>query len=117
MKRKGGSEAPRGPSSTGPSSAVHPRDLLLAVSVVRPTPRPRRTGSWCLDVTLAEGDSEAWVYRRDPRIRVPWPQAVLSTADGVPYLAPELQLLFKSKDAQQPAGPSRSSRPERDYAL
>jgi len=62
--------------------------------------RRRPTGPWCLDVTLAEGDGEAWVYRRDGRIRIPWVQAVLSTADGVPYLAPELQLLFKSKDVR-----------------
>jgi hypothetical protein len=28
----------------------------------------------------------------------PWETAVLRTRSGVPYLAPELQLLFKSKD-------------------
>jgi hypothetical protein len=60
--------------------------------------RRHPTGPWCLDVTIAEGDSEAWVYRRDPRIRIQWGQAVLRTTGGVPYLAPELQLLFKSKD-------------------
>ncbi len=29
-----------------------------------------------------------------------WPEAVLITIRGVPYLAPELQLLFKSEDAR-----------------
>lgn len=63
--------------------------------------RRGRTSPWCLDVTLAEGDSSAWVYRRDPRVRIPWGQAVLRTAESVPYLAPELQLLFKSKDVRR----------------
>lgn len=58
-------------------------------------------GPWCLDVTISEGDRDFWVYRRDQRIRVPWADAVLRTADDVPYLAPELQLLFKSKDRRE----------------
>ncbi len=52
---------------------------------------------WSLDVTIGEGDEESWIFRRDPRVRVPWAEAVLTSAD-VPYLAPELQLLFKSRD-------------------
>ena len=55
-------------------------------------------GPWQLDVTIGEGDEERWIYRRDPRIWLPWSQAVLRTASGVPYLAPELQLLFKAKN-------------------
>ena len=31
-------------------------------------------------------------------MRVPWADAVLRSTDGVPYLAPELQLLFKSRE-------------------
>lgn len=53
---------------------------------------------WCLDITISEGDRECWVYRRDPTLRVPWEDAVLRNARGIPYLAPELQLLFKSKN-------------------
>ena len=60
--------------------------------------RPHPNGAWSLDVTISEGDSEAWVYRRDSRVRLPWREAVLRTAEDVPYLAPELQLLFKSQD-------------------
>jgi hypothetical protein len=51
---------------------------------------------WSLDVTVGDGDVRQWVYRRDPTIQVPWSEAVLHSASGVPYLAPELQLLFKS---------------------
>jgi hypothetical protein len=54
--------------------------------------------SWCVDLTIGDGDAHAWVYRRDPSLRLAWDDTVLWTADGVPYLAPDLQLLFKSKD-------------------
>jgi hypothetical protein len=47
--------------------------------------------------TSGAGDDDAWAYRRDPRITRPWDDAVLRSPDGVPYLAPELQLLFKSR--------------------
>lgn len=53
---------------------------------------------WMLDVTVGEGDDAEWAYRRDRRVRAPWPDAVLTSPAGVPYLAPELQLLFKSTD-------------------
>jgi hypothetical protein len=58
----------------------------------------RRTvgAAWEVDVTVSEGDGSCWIYRRNTRIRRPWGAAVLRTAEGIPYLAPELQLLFKS---------------------
>lgn len=54
--------------------------------------------SWVLDLTVSDGDDTHWVFRRDRSLRVPWEQAVLRSALGVPYLAPELQLLFKYKN-------------------
>jgi hypothetical protein len=59
--------------------------------------RPRPDGPWRIDVTIGEGDEQEWIYRRDPAVRVPWADAGLWVGD-VPYLAPELQLLFKSKN-------------------
>jgi len=53
---------------------------------------------WCLDLTVSDGDDADWSFRRDPTLRVPWAVAVLKTRDGVPYLSPELQLLFKARD-------------------
>jgi hypothetical protein len=55
---------------------------------------------WCLDVTISDGDQECWIYRRDPTLRVPWGEAVFRNERGIPYLAPELQLLFKSTDSR-----------------
>lgn len=60
--------------------------------------RRDREEPWCLDLTIGDGDSKDWTYRRDPRLRVEWSEAVLEGPGGIPYLAPELQLLFKSKD-------------------
>jgi hypothetical protein len=59
----------------------------------------RRGGTeyWRLDLTIGEGSDTAWIYRRDPGIQVPWDLAVLHNLVGVPYLAPELQLLYKSE--------------------
>jgi len=55
---------------------------------------------WALDVLIGEGSSTEWVFRRDYSVRRPWQEAVLATNDGMPYLAPEIQLLFKSKQVR-----------------
>jgi len=59
--------------------------------------RPGAEAPWALDVTVGEGDATHWIYRRDPRLRVPWAEAIRQSGSGVPYLAPDLQLLFKAK--------------------
>lgn len=47
-------------------------------------------------MTIGEVSKSNWIYRRDPSVQRPG-MAVLRTTDGIPYQAPELQLLFKSK--------------------
>ncbi len=56
----------------------------------------RRGGVYRVDVFREPGEAE-WVYRRDRSVRVPWAEAVLAGPDGVPYLAPQLVLLFKAR--------------------
>ncbi|MEP6871632.1 MAG: amino acid transporter [Anaerolineaceae bacterium] len=51
---------------------------------------------WRFQLMLNESEGDDWLYRRDPRIRralgtLVWPR------DGISYLAPEVQLLFKAK--------------------
>ncbi|MET0386857.1 MAG: hypothetical protein ABW321_12900 [Polyangiales bacterium] len=58
--------------------------------------RERASNHWVIDLTLGAGDDTRWIYRRDPAIHRPWAEAVLTSATGIPYLAPDLQLLFKS---------------------
>lgn len=55
-------------------------------------------GPWRADVPIGDGNVTEWVYRRDRTIRLPWSEAVLTTNNGVPYLAPDVALLFKSKN-------------------
>ena len=59
--------------------------------------RPAVGEPWVLDLTIGEGSEQRWIYRRDPSVELPWDLAVQWTGEGIPYLAPELQLLFKSK--------------------
>ena len=47
-------------------------------------------------------------YRRDPSITLPLDEAIMRTADGIPYVAPHLQLLYKAKHARR--------RDEEDFA-
>jgi hypothetical protein len=56
-----------------------------------------RAGRWRLDAFREPWDGETWVFRRDPRIRRPLSEAIEVNPDGIPYLAPEIVLLFKSK--------------------
>jgi len=58
--------------------------------------RPNGGAAWRLDIVVGSGTDERWVFRRDERISRLWEDTVLWTAERVPYLAPELQLLFKS---------------------
>ena len=55
------------------------------------------SSSWRFDLAVSDGNDTEWVYRRDRKVRREWDAAVLRTGDGVPYLAPEIQLLFKSR--------------------
>jgi len=58
--------------------------------------RPGEGEPWRLAFVLDTHDADTWVYRRDPRVRRPLHDLVWQE-DGVPYLVPEVQLLFKSK--------------------
>jgi hypothetical protein len=53
---------------------------------------------WAFDLNVGRGSEEQWIYRLDALVTRLWDTAVLRTRSGVPYLAPDLQLLFKSKD-------------------
>lgn len=57
----------------------------------------RRSGAdpWEYDVVLTDTTDETWVYRRDGRVRGPLSEA-LWERDGVSYLRPEVQLLYKA---------------------
>src|ERR1700761_1172870 len=54
--------------------------------------RPAGTGEWALELMLDDGDEDFWIYRRDPSIRMALPTAIRKNAQGISYLAPEIQL-------------------------
>lgn len=51
-----------------------------------------------IDFLFSEITPSLWWYRRDAKIMRAAERMSLSTPDGIPYLAPELVLLFKSKN-------------------
>ena len=70
--------------------------------------RDKATGKWRLDIFREPHDGDVWVCRRDSRIRRPYPEIIEFTSDGIPYLIPEIVLLFKAKD--------RRDKDEADFA-
>ena len=68
---------------------------------------PEANSVWCrraaerafrFEVLLdASGENGDWIFRRDPRVRLPRDEIVLHTPDACPYLRPEIQLLYKAK--------------------
>jgi hypothetical protein len=58
-------------------------------------------GPWQLQFLLAERDGDTWWFRRDPGIRLPIAEIGLRSPSGIPYLRPELTLLFKSRDPRE----------------
>ena len=43
---------------------------------------------------------DVWVFRRDDRITLPLADVGFTTTDGLPVVVPEVQLLFKAKQAR-----------------
>ena len=58
--------------------------------------RPAQAKEWSLELMLNDAEENTWVYRRDRRIRSALQNAIRRSQEGIPYLAPEIQLLFKS---------------------
>lgn len=60
--------------------------------------RPRSDESWRIQVMLDESSGDDWVSRRDPRLRRRVESLRHNSSDGIPYLAPEVQLFYKAAD-------------------
>lgn len=59
--------------------------------------RPGPDDPWRIQVMLDESSGDDWVSRRDARIRRPIGKIGHRTDEGIPYLAPEIQLFYKGK--------------------
>jgi len=59
--------------------------------------RRGRDGPWALQLMLTSEADGRWVFRREPRIAWPIERLGRRTADGVPYVAPEVRLPYKAR--------------------
>ena len=82
------------------------KDGALAQLVEGHVPRSEVNSLWCkranaaqweLELLLDVSDGKFWVFRRDPRISYLLSRAIRRNADGIAYIAPEIQLLYKAR--------------------
>jgi hypothetical protein len=59
--------------------------------------RPAETQPWAIQLMIADTRDGMWVFRRSPAITRPLDVVGCVSAEGIPYLAPEIQLLYKAK--------------------
>ena len=52
--------------------------------------REPETGIYRLDIFREPHVGDTWICRRDERIRLPYERIIERTADGIPYLGPEI---------------------------
>ncbi|MEU1736905.1 hypothetical protein [Streptosporangium sp. NPDC020145] len=62
--------------------------------------REPSTGDYLLDVFREPHDGSTWICRHDETVRLPYEDIIDHSPDGIPYLVPELVLLFKAKHAR-----------------
>jgi hypothetical protein len=83
--------------------------------------RPHPASAWRFELLVDEVIDGQWAYRRNPAVRLPLKQLGWTTATGLPYLRPEVVLLFKAKQPRAPdeqdaaAAIPRLSRSERAW--
>lgn len=53
-----------------------------------------------IELLFNEADGVNFIFRRDPAITLPLCKMIISTASGIPILAPEIILLYKSANAE-----------------
>lgn len=59
--------------------------------------RPAHSREWSLELLLDDRREQNWVFRRHREIVRPIASMLLRSTDGLPYLVPEIQLLYKAK--------------------
>ena len=69
--------------------------LSLPVHQIRGRRKGRRLNS--LELLMNDAKSTHWHFRRDPRVSYPIEKAFVTSAGGIPIIAPEVALLYKAK--------------------
>jgi hypothetical protein len=73
-----------------PGQAPRPQGFQVGVT-------DRDAQGWRLDIFREPGDARTWVYRRTGELSAPRAWANGRTAAGIPFVAPQIILLFKAK--------------------
>ncbi|MGC4985347.1 nucleotidyltransferase domain-containing protein [Streptomyces sp. DT193] len=72
-------------------------DEVLSLEVHDIWCRPGPDDPWRIQIMIDESRGQEWVSRRDPRVRRPISTLGMASADGVPFLALDVQLYYKAK--------------------
>jgi hypothetical protein len=55
---------------------------------------------WAFQIMLIDSEESFWTYRREKSIKREMNEIFLKTTEGIPYLKPEIQLLYKAGSSQ-----------------
>jgi len=58
------------------------------------------TSPWAFEIMLMDSENDEWIYRRETFIRRQINDIYLTSDTGIPYLRPEIQLLYKLGSSQ-----------------
>ena len=58
-------------------------------------------GPWRLDLFREPANGDTWLCRRDASIRMAYTALIRHTEAGIPYMRPDVVLLFKAKHARE----------------
>ncbi len=59
--------------------------------------RPKKTDPWAIQLMVTDTHDDQWLFRRNAQISGSLSTIGYVTDDGIPYLAPEIQLLYKAQ--------------------
>lgn len=79
-----------------PGLAPWPEGEYLDTPVNCVWARPDSDSPWAFEIMLMDTDGDDWIYRRMPTINGKISNLGNKTESGIPYLAPEIQLLYKA---------------------
>jgi Aminoglycoside-2''-adenylyltransferase len=55
---------------------------------------------WAFEILLNDSDGTNWLFRRNHNVRLPLSAIGRTSSDGIPYLVPEIVLLYKAKNVR-----------------
>ena len=95
--RRGRGAVPQGRLLCAGRRPLTPASPTRSPLAIRRGPWTGTAGRWRLDVFREPHDGDVWICRRDARIRRPYADLIRRDANGLPFLTPEVVLLFRAK--------------------